>query len=301
MNLAFDHIAVRKAVTELIRHTATHLPQDVVKALQTGRNRERSASSARSTLSIILKNAMLADGGNAPLCQDTGTLTFYGRVPVDLDQRKLETTIKAAVRTATRRGYLRCNTIDTVSGRSVNDNIAAGTPVFHWETVNAKRIELRLLMKGGGCENMSAQYGLPDRRLSAGRNLEGVWRCALDAVAMAQGHGCSPGILGICVGGDRATGFETAKRQFLRPLTDHASDPALAALERRILRDANSLDIGPMGLGGRTTLLAVKTAALSRLPASYFVTVAYMCWALRRGGIRFTPDGKTFDAISDPD
>jgi fumarate hydratase class I len=137
-------------------------------------------------------------------------------------------------------------------------------------------------MKGGGSENMSRQYSLPDGELGAGRDLEGVRKCVLDAVVKAQGYGCAPGILGVCVGGDRATGYETAKEQLLRPLGDASADKTLAAFEKKLLKEANALGIGPMGLGGRTTLLGVKIAARPRVPASFFVTIAYMCWACRR-------------------
>ena len=129
---------------------------------------------------------------------------------------------------------------------------------------------------------MSRQFSLPDASIGAGRDLEGV-RCAiLTAVQQAQGYGCAPGILGVCVGGDRASGYEEAKLQLLRNLADTNPDPSLARLERRVLREANSLGIGPMGLGGKTTLLAVKIGARPRVPASFFVTVAYLCWAARR-------------------
>ena len=139
-----------------------------------------------------------------------------------------------------------------------------------------------LLMKGGGSENMSMQFSLPDATLGAGRDLEGVRRAVLAAVQHAQGFGCAPGILGVAIGGDRASGFEEAKLQLLRNLADTNPDPRLARLERRILREANTLGIGPMGLGGKTTLLAVKIGSRPRVPASFFVTVAYLCWAARR-------------------
>jgi fumarate hydratase class I len=142
-------------------------------------------------------------------------------------------------------------------------------------------------MKGGGSENMSRQYSLPDASIGAGRDLEGVRRCVLDAVQKAQGYGCAPGILGVCVGGDRACGFEEAKHQLLRRLGDKNPDPELASLEERILEEANSLGIGPMGLGGKTTLLGVKLGSRPRVPASFFVTVAYLCWAARRQTVRF--------------
>ena len=144
-----------------------------------------------------------------------------------------------------------------------------------------------LLMKGGGSENMSRQYSLPDAALGAGRDLEGVRRCVLDAVQKAQGYGCAPGILGVCIGGDRACGFEEAKHQLLRSLDDSNADPELARLEKRVLKEANSLGIGPMGLGGKTTLLGVKIGSRPRVPASFFVTVAYLCWAARRQTVKF--------------
>ncbi len=282
---------IRDAVVELIRRTSTQLPPDVLKALLAARRREATDGTARATLTTLLENENLAQVHQAPLCQDTGTLTFYGRVPPIMHARHLQRAVQAAVGIASRRGYLRQNTIDTLTDRSVRDNRAPDVPICHWEPARGNRLELRLLMKGGGCENMSVQYSLPDARLAAGRDLSGVRRCILDAVNAAQGHGCAPGILGVCIGGDRGCGYEIAKRQFLRPLSDRAPEASLAALEQRSLREANTLGIGPMGLGGRTTLLAVKIAAASRLPASYFVTVAYMCWALRRGGLRLTTDG----------
>ena len=294
MRVDVDFSAIQKAVTELIGHTATRLPPDVLHSLRAAREREAASGHSRMILQTLLENAGLAATGKAPLCQDTGTLTFYGRVPPGWDPRRLEKAVHNAVRAATRRGSLRRNTIDAVTGAPVNDNVAPPTtPVCHWEPAraNAKRLELRLLMKGGGCENVSAQYSLPDPRLSAGRDLEGVRRCILDAVINAQGYGCAPGILGVCIGGDRATGYDQAKRLFLRPLAEPAADPVLAALEQRTLREANTLNIGPMGLGGRITLLDVKITGAARLPASFFVTVAYMCWALRRGKILIQSNG----------
>ena len=191
--------------------------------------------------------------------------------------------LEKAVAAATARGYLRRNTIDPVTGRSFDDNCAEGAPAVRY----CDRPGITLIMKGGGSENMSRQYSLPDAALCAGRDLEGVRRCLLDAVVKAQGYGCAPGVLGVCVGGDRATGYEVAKEQLLRPLdaSGAADDPRLRSLERRTLREANSLGIGPMGLGGKTTLLGVRIAARPRVPASFFVTVAYMCWACRRGSL----------------
>ena len=273
----------------LIRDTSSKIPDDVLRALAAARRRERRGSSAAAVFGTVLENCALAQEKGGPLCQDTGTLTFF--VDRALRGRVTPASLRRAVARATALGYLRRNCIDPVDGRSYDDNCAEGAPVVHY--VDAGEVPglpprgVALIMKGGGSENMSRQYSLPDAGLGAGRDLAGVKACILDAVKRALGYGCAPGILGVAVGGDRATGFETAKAQLLRPLDEKpragdARERALVRLEREVLREANALGIGPMGLGGATTLLGVKVAARPRVPASFFVTVAYMCWACRR-------------------
>ncbi len=273
----------------LVRDTSSALPADVLKAIAAARRRERRGSSAAAVLDTVLENCALARAKGRPLCQDTGTLTFF--VDRALRGRVTPASIRRAVARATALGYLRRNCIDPVDGKSYDDNCAEGAPVVHYvdpgDVPGLPPRGVALIMKGGGSENMSRQYSLPDSGLGAGRDLAGVKACILDAVKRALGYGCAPGILGVAVGGDRATGFETAKAQLLRPLDEKplAGSPrerVLAKLEREVLREANALGIGPMGLGGATTLLGVKIAARPRVPASFFVTVAYMCWACRR-------------------
>ena len=272
-------------ITDLIRETSSSLPEDVEKALAAALRREERGKSAAVVLRTVLDNVKLARREGTPLCQDTGTLTFF--VDAALKRRVTPAVIAAAVARATEKGYLRKNTIDSLTGVSYDDNCAEGAPVIHYvDNPAAGSDTVTLLMKGGGSENMSRQYSLPDGTLGAGRDLAGVRACVLDAVQKAQGYGCAPGIVGVCIGGDRATGFETAKEQLLRPLDAPAADTALAALEKRLLKEANALGIGPMGLGGKTTLLGVKMAARPRVPASFFVTVAYLCWAARRRTIK---------------
>lgn len=269
-------------ILSLIRETSSSLPDDVEKAILSAMRREESGSSAKMILKTILDNCALARKNATPLCQDTGTLTFF----VDSRLRKKVTrkVVSEATRKATEKGYLRKNCIDSVDGKSYDDNVAEGAPVIHYfepESSDSKPT-VTLIMKGGGSENMSRQYSLPDSTLGAGRDLKGVEKCILDAVVKTQGYGCAPGILGVCIGGDRATGYEIAKEQLLRGLADSSKDPRLAKMEKSILKKANSLGIGPMGLGGKTTLLGVKIASRPRVPASFFVTIAYMCWAARR-------------------
>jgi len=281
--------ATADRLVRLIRDTSSTIPDDVLRAIAAARRRERRGSSAAAVLGTVLENCALAQEKGVPLCQDTGTLTFF--VDRALRGRVTPASLRRAVARATALGYLRRNCIDPVDGRSYDDNCAEGAPVVHY--VDAGEVPglpprgVALIMKGGGSENMSRQYSLPDAGLGAGRDLAGVKACILDAVKRALGYGCAPGILGVAVGGDRATGFETAKAQLLRPLDEKpcegdARSRALARLEREVLREANALGIGPMGLGGATTLLGVKIAARPRVPASFFVTVAYMCWACRR-------------------
>ncbi len=287
---AKDRPRPEKLVSRLarfIQETSSSLPDDAEQALRKALRYEAKGSSARMVLETILRNVELARSAGTPVCQDTGTLTFF--VSERLRRRVTPAVLGEAVACASANGWLRRNTIDSVTGRSVDTNVCPGAPVVHYVEASSEdgRVtwDVSLLMKGGGSENMSRQFSLPDASIGAGRDLEGVRRAVLTAVQQAQGYGCAPGILGVCIGGDRASGYEEAKLQLMRNLADANPDPALARLERRILRDANSLGIGPMGLGGKTTLLAVKIGARPRVPASFFVTVAYLCWAARRRSI----------------
>ena len=275
-------------LVKLIRETSSSLPPDVLKDLKSALRKEKKGSSAAVVLKTILDNCAIAAKRGTPLCQDTGTLTFF--VDERLRCKVTPAVIGKAVAIATEKGYLRKNTIDSVTGRSYDDNCALGAPVVHYRGsscssgARSSRQAVTLVMKGGGSENMSRQYSLPDAALGAGRDLEGVRKCILDAVQKIQGYGCAPGILVVCIGGDRATGYEVAKEQLLRPLDERekTGPTSILTLEKKILKEANGLGIGPMGLGGKTTLLGVKIAARPRVPASFFVTIAYMCWACRR-------------------
>ena len=280
-------------LVDLIRKTSSSLPEDVLKAIKAAARKERKGSSAAVVLKTILENCAIAAKRGTPLCQDTGTLTFF--VDENLRRKVTPAAIKKGGAFAPEKGYLRKNTIDSVTGKSYDDNVCEGAPVVHYRAsscssgARSSRPTVTLIMKGGGSENMSRQYSLPDAALGAGRDLAGVRACILDAVQKIQGYGCAPGILGVCIGGDRATGYEVAKEQLLRPLDEaegrgkrEEGRGEILKLERRVLKEANSLGIGPMGLGGKTTLLGVKIASRPRVPASFFVTIAYMCWACRR-------------------
>ncbi len=280
-----------KNLLELIRRTSTDLPRDVEKALRTALDREGKGSMGHWALSTILEDARVAREKNRPICQDTGTVMFYFSVPVGFDSNMLVSSVRSAVSRATRYGYLRENTVDAITGGLYGTNIANGAP--HVEVCQGARktVDARLMLKGGGSENVGRQYSLPDSRFGASRNLNGVRKCILDAIWQAQGRGCAPGTIGVCIGGDRSSGYACSKEQFLRRIGQRSRTKALSELEKQCINCANEMQIGPMGLGGKTTVLDVKIGSLGRLPASFFVSVSYMCWALRRRGVRLGPEG----------
>lgn len=276
------------ALVELIRLASTNLPAPVETRLRAALEAEAPGSSARGVLEAILQNVELARQHSVPICQDTGVPYFLVKYPTGLSTLHLKNAIRDAVAQATRRLYLRPNAVDALSGANSGDNLGGEEfPMIELVEVESGPLAIDLLLKGGGCENCGAQRSLPSLELGADRDLDGVRRAVLDAVQRAQGEGCAPGFLGVAIGGDRASAYHAAKQALLLD-PDHINpDPQLAALEARLLDESNQLGIGPMGLGGRTTLLGVNITTLHRLPASFFVTVSYMCWAHRRRRLTF--------------
>ncbi len=269
-------------LVELIRFTSTNLPNDVQKTLEKARDQEEPGSAAQSALITILDNVELSRRNSTPICQDTGTPIFYVRHPEDWSTRKLREQIRKAVVEATKKAYLRPNAVDAIYDKNSGNNLGDDAfPTIHFEEIDGDELIVDLLLKGGGCENVGAQYSLPNSALGAGRDLAGVRKVVLDAVQQAQGLGCAPGILGVSIGGDRGSGYYASKEVLFRPMDDENPDPNLAALEKRLTEEANQLGIGPMGFGGKTTVLGTKMKGMHRLPASFFVSVSYMCWAHR--------------------
>jgi fumarate hydratase class I len=283
---------LKDSLVELIRRTSAELPDDVNRALVTALENEKKGTIAASALKIIEQNIELAKRKSQPICQDTGSVIFYVDCPVGFDQIACEEAAREAVKAATKIGYLRQNSVDSLTGKNDGTNLGPGAPAIHFHQHRSPEIAVRLVLKGGGCENVGAQYSLPAEKLHANRDLDGCRKVILDAVLQAQGKGCGPGILGVCIGGDRATGYEFSKQQFLRILDDRNPNPELDELEQDILKTANELGIGPMGFGGKTTLLGVKICAANRVPASFFVSVSYMCWAYRRQGVVLGAEGQ---------
>src|SRR3977135_3605904 len=280
----------RESIIKLITETSTNLPPDVRSAMAAALAEENSATSAGTALAVIATNIDMACDTEGPICQDTGMPTFEIKTPIGANQIAMKREIREAIAEATRRGKLRPNSVDSITGENSGNNLGPGTPVIHfdqWESDD--EIEVKLLLKGGGCENKNIQYSVPcplDHMGSADRDLEGVRKCILHAVWQAQGQGCAPGAVGVCIGSDRAHGYDLAKGQLFRTLDDVNPNPALAKLEAEIMEEANNLGVGAMGFGGQASLIGCKIQADKRLPASFFVSVAYDCWAFRRLGVR---------------
>ncbi len=280
---------VRASLLTLITDTSSNLPPDVRNAIASAMAVEPKGTRASLAFDTIATNVDMACGGPGAICQDTGMPTFQIHTPVGTNQLMMKREILAALEEATKQGLLRPNSVDSLTGKNSGNNLGPGTPVIHWEQWDRQdEIEVKLILKGGGCENKNIQYSLPaqlDHLGKAGRNLDGVRKCILHAVWQAQGHGCSVGAIGVCVGGDRAGGYAYAKDQLFRRLDDVNPVPELAQLESSIMKDANTLGIGAMGFGGTSTLIGCKIGVQNRLPASFFVSVAYNCWAFRRQGV----------------
>jgi fumarate hydratase class I len=280
---------LKDSLIELITETSTNLPPDVRAAMGMALEAELPGTQAAQALGIIANNIDMAQEDVGPICQDTGMPTFVVHTPVGVNQIRIKKAIQEAVAEATRLGKLRPNSVDSLTGENSGDNLGEETPVVHFEQWEENEVEVKLILKGGGCENKNIQYSLPAELAHLGRadrNLEGVRKCILHAIWQAQGQGCAPGAVGVCIGSDRAHGYALAKDQLFRTLDDLNPNPTLAKLEADIMEEANRIGVGAMGFGGKVSLIGCKIAAANRLPASFFVSVAYDCWAFRRLGVR---------------
>lgn len=283
-------------ILELIRLTSTSLPPDVEAAIKRSLEQEEPGSAAKGAFETIIKNIELSRKNATPICQDTGTPIFYVYHPEGWSTRKLREQIRSAMVEATKRSYMRPNAVDAVYDKNSGNNLGGEDfPSIHFEEVEGDTLTIQLMLKGGGCENVGAQYSLPDNRLGAGRDLAGVRKVVLDAVQKAQGQGCAPGILGVAIGGDRGSSYYASKEVLYDKLGTRNEDPKLAELEVRLTDEANEMGIGPMGFGGKTTIIDTKITGMHRLPASFFVSVSYMCWAYRRRKMTIRGDSVQYE------
>ncbi|WP_088042745.1 fumarate hydratase [Bacillus sp. EAC] len=284
---------LQESIYQLIVETSTNLPKDVRKAIRQAKANESAGTRSAIALETITNNIMMAEGDVSPICQDTGMPTFKVKTPVGVNQLEIKKAIFAAMEQATKDSKLRPNSVDSLFGKNSGNNLGPGTPVIKFEQHESEYIDIRLILKGGGCENKNIQYSLPcelEGLGKAGRDLDGIRKCILHSVYQAQGQGCSAGFIGVGVGGDRTSGYELAKDQLFRLTDDVNPIEELRVMEDYILENANKLGVGTMGFGGETTLLGCKIGVINRLPASFFVSVAYNCWAFRRLGMKINAE-----------
>jgi fumarate hydratase class I len=288
---------ITNEILELIRRTSSSLPKDVEERLKASIEKEEPGSAARGALETIMKNIELSRANATPICQDTGTPIFYVHYPEGWSTRRLKEQIRAAMEAATKKSFMRPNAVDAIYDKNSGNNLGGDDfPSIHFEEVDANEpLTVELMLKGGGCENVGRQYSLPDNSVGAGRDLAGVRKVVLDAVQKAQGQGCAPGILGVSIGGDRGSSYIKSKEVLFSKMGTRNEDPEIAKLEERLTDEANQLGIGPMGFGGKTTVLDTKITGMHRLPASYFVTISYMCWAYRRRKLTIQGDEVEYD------
>ncbi|MGP7818272.1 fumarate hydratase [Niallia sp. 01092] len=280
---------LKQSIYQLVVETSTNLPHDVRRAIKKAKALESAGTRSAMSLATITQNISMADEEISPICQDTGLPTFKIKTPIQTNQLEIKAAIYESLELATKNGKLRPNSVDSLTGENSGNNLGAGTPVIKFEQWEQDYIEIALILKGGGCENKNIQYSLPcelEGLGRAGRDLDGIRKCIMHSVYQAQGQGCSAGFIGVGIGGDRSAGYDLAKEQLFRSVDDTNPYPELAALEDYVMENANKLGIGTMGFGGETTLLGCKVGVMNRIPASFFVSVAYNCWAFRRLAVK---------------
>jgi len=277
---------VENVAVKLLQLAVTELPKDAKEALQNAYRKEESEA-GKTQLKAILDNVELAEKTRTPMCQDTGVIIFYikaGAQAKGLDQ--IEEALHDATKRATKEVPLRPNTVDPFTGKNSGDNTGRFVPFIHWNIVPGDVIEITVFPKGGGSENVCA-LGM----IRPGEGVKGLKRFVVDAVMKAGAKPCPPNILGVAVGGGADIAMKLAKAALLRPLDQPNPDPQLAKLEKELYEATNMTGIGPMGLGGKFTVLGVNVEYAHRHPASYPVAVAFQCWAARRASARLHPDG----------
>jgi len=273
---------LKESILELIRKAATDLSPDVEQVLVEAHKKEDEGSPAKNVFGTILENVRMAREGSTPICQDTGSLIFYIDLPVGSSEKEYREAVEWAAKEATAKQYLRPNAVDPVTGKNSGNNVGVNAPYFHFHQWDKDEVRVRLMLKGGGSENVGTQYKLPYPTLKAGRDLNGVRKLIIDAVTQSQGLGCAPGVIGVSIGGGRDSSFALSKEQFFRKIGERNPNKELADLEVSLYKDLNTLSIGPMGFGGKTTVLDVFIASQARHPATYIVSISYTCWAFRR-------------------
>jgi fumarate hydratase subunit alpha len=278
---------IEDITVKLLQLAVTELPQDVKDALRKAQNEEETEV-GKAQLKAILDNVDLAEKTHSPICQDTGVVIFYVKAGSQLKELdKIENALRNGTVRATREVPLRPNAVNPFTQKNTGDNTGRNIPYINWQIVPGDTLEITVLPKGGGSENVSA-LGM----LSPNRGIKGLKKFVVDTVINAGAKPCPPIVLGVAVGGGTDIAMKLAKATLLKPLGEPNIDPELAKLEEELRKAINSTGIGPMGLGGKTTVLDLKIDFAHRHPASYPVAVVVQCWAARRASVRIYSNGK---------
>jgi len=280
----FDNI--KKGIVQLIKKAETELPEDVISSLEKAYVIEEGI--AKTQIGAILENIRLARESKRPMCQDTGIQTFFVEIGIDFPHiDKLKDLILDAVKTATTEIPLRPNTLHPLTGENHKDNSGEHVPYITWEFTKGKDVTIVAFPKGGGSENMS-KLGM----LKPGVGIEGVKDFVVNQIVDAGGQPCPPTVVGIGIGGGADLSLKLGKKALLRPVGVRHKDKSIASIEKELIERINESGIGPMGLGGKTTVLDVHVEIAHRHPASLPVGIAVQCWADRRAKMVIHSDGK---------
>ena len=271
----------------LIRDAAIFLPDDVKLQLRIAHARE-SNNNAKAQLKVMLDNIELAEKRRVPICQDTGTVTFYVKTGSKIGNlARIEAALTSATRKATLEVPLRPNAVDSFSGVNSGDNTGRFMPRIHWEGASGDSLELTVMLKGGGSENVS-RLGM----LTPNEGIKGLKKFVVDSVIKAGAQPCPPTIIGVAAGGGGDVALDLAKKTLLRPLGVSNAKECIAQIEKELLEAVNMTGIGPMGLGGNTTALGVHIEYAHRHPASFPVAVVFGCWVNRKASAQISSDSK---------
>jgi len=280
-------LIVSETCFKLIEQASTKLPIDVINALEMAKIHETN-STAKSQLDAILRNIKLAKDKKKPLCQDTGIFSFYleaGTGFPNLDQ--IPEIIKDVIKKGTKEIPLRPNTVDPFTGENMGDNTGRNIPYIDWTIASGDKLKITVLPKGGGSENM-CKLGM----LSASGGIKAVKSFVIDSIIEAGAKPCPPNIIGVGIGGGSDIAMKLAKKAVIKPIGEAHLNENVANLEKELLHAANMTGIGPMGLGGKTTILDVHIEYAHRHPASLPVAIVFQCWSARRASAIVTGDGK---------
>jgi fumarate hydratase subunit alpha/L(+)-tartrate dehydratase alpha subunit len=282
------YAAVEEAAKQTYIRALKVLPPDLKQALLRAQAGETDPT-GRGFLDIMVENIGVAERDENLVCQDTGTVVFWLEVGEEcpLNLARVTAAVKKGVERATLEHPLRPNAVHPVTRKNTLTNTGRHLPAMHYEFVPGSDLKLNCLPKGSGSENMSfLKMFIPADGVSA------VKRFVLECIVDAGPKPCPPTIVGVGLGGTADLCAALAKKAVLRPLGTHSDDPVIAAIEDELYAAANELGIGPMGLGGSTTVLGVHIEYAHTHITQNPVAVNLQCWAARRSSAVITPEGE---------